>query len=310
MTITPMFLSHPVMPPRIETGSRTVSPVMSCTYVVLRRYLTSSGDPLSPLIRGFRLAKLLACRLVHPDEAVRYRPAAVRPSRPSRRRSSSRRDVLGGSGIGRGSCTIVQRPAFGGVRDTTFAPTLGRRPQEEPRRRSCPRSMTRSLSPTQIRIRPPATRATRWSYAARGSDLGASTNGSLRDRVRSDACVGGVQRLGVRAMERRARGCDRPRHGLGDSALPRLHPRPGHRVHDLHAPDHALPGTPARASEGRLARRRVAAGDDRGGGVERERGDRPHARTHRRTLVPRSSRGRRRRQQLDRRHRAARRRGG
>ena len=55
---------------------------------------------------------------------------------------------------------------------------------------------------------------------------------------------------------------------------------------------------------------RVAVGDDPCGGVERKRDDRPHARTDRRTLVPRSSRGRRRRQQLDRRHRTPRGRSG
>ena len=89
--------------------------------------------------------------------------------------------------------------------------------------------------------------------------------------VRTDARLGWVQRLGVRDLARRARGRDRPRHGVGDPDLPRLHPRSDHLVHDLHAPDHALRGASARSSQGRLGRRRVAAGDDPGGGVERER---------------------------------------
>ena len=84
------------------------------------------------------------------------------------------------------------------------------------------------------------------------------------------------------SVARRARGCSRPRDGLGDPDPARLHPRPGDRVHALHAAGQPVPRAGARCARRAVAGRPVAGGDRRDRGPERGRRDRAHARADRR----------------------------
>ena len=117
------------------------------------------------------------------------------PGRSSRlARHPPSREVRGGRPA-RGPPLLGETPLV----PRTYAGTT---PHRRSHARTFPRWMTRSRSPEETgRIRAPRERLG-GREAPRSSGFGASTDRSFRNRIHADTCLGCVQRLGIRAVER------------------------------------------------------------------------------------------------------------